>query len=122
MKMLAISLLVGTLGNLLIDGRETLALAAKLPVESWVLLLWLALICTVLGYTLWFVIIRECPVNVAALTIFAQSVFGVFIAAIWVHERLHWGQLAGSLTIVAGLVLGMSRQVGKGAGEPRGAE
>ena len=51
------------------------------------------------------------PVNVAALTIFAQSVFGVAIAALWLGEKLHWGQLLGSLTIVAGLALGLSRQI-----------
>jgi len=42
---------------------------------------------------------------------FAQSVFGVTIAALWVGEKLHWGQLLGSLAIVAGLVLGLSRQI-----------
>jgi drug/metabolite transporter (DMT)-like permease len=113
MKMLAISLLVGTAANLLIDGRETMAVAARLSLQAWGLLLWLALICTVVGYTLWFVIIRECPVNVAALTIFAQSIFGVALAAVWLHEGLHWGQLAGSLTIAAGLAVGFSRQIEK---------
>ena len=49
--------------------------------------------------------------NVAALTIFAQSVFGVAIAALWLGEKLHWGQLLGSIVIVAGLVLGLSRQI-----------
>jgi len=60
---------------------------------------------------LWFIIIRDCPINVAALTIFSQAVFGVIIAAVWVHEKLHWGQLWGSLTILGGLVLGLSRQI-----------
>jgi drug/metabolite transporter (DMT)-like permease len=113
MKMLAISLLVGTAANLLIDGQDTFTIAKRLPLEAWVLLLGLALICTVVGYSVWFIVIRECPINVAALTIFAQSVFGVAIAAAWLHEQLHWDQLAGSLTIVAGMVLGLSRQFRK---------
>ena len=79
--------------------------------KAWLLLFALAILCTVIGYSVWFIVIRECPVNVAALTIFAQSVFGVAIAALWVHEKLHWGQLLGSVTIVAGLVLGLSRQI-----------
>lgn len=111
MKMLALSLLVGTLANLLIDGQSTLTQARAVSLFGWVLLAALAVICTAVGYTVWFVVIRECPINVAALTIFSQSVFGVGFAALWVHERLHWRQLAGSLTIVAGLVLGLSRQV-----------
>jgi drug/metabolite transporter (DMT)-like permease len=111
MKMLAISLLFGTAVNLLIDGSATLKAAQTLPPHAWWLLLGLAVICTAIGYSVWFIVIRECPVNVAALTIFAQSVFGVAIAAVWVHEKLHWGQLLGSVAIVAGLVLGLSRQI-----------
>jgi drug/metabolite transporter (DMT)-like permease len=111
MKMLALSLLAGTLANLAIDGPDTLSKARHLSPTAWALLLALAIVCTAIGYTVWFVIIRECPVNVAALTIFSQSIFGVAFAALWVGEKLHWGQLLGSLTIVTGLVLGLSRQV-----------
>jgi drug/metabolite transporter (DMT)-like permease len=111
MKMLAISLLVGSAANLLIDGGATLAVAKALSPKAWALMAGLAVICTAVGYSLWFIVIRECPVNVAALTIFAQSAFGVAIAAIWLREKLHWGHLAGSAAIIAGLVLGLSRQV-----------
>ena len=111
MKMLTISLCVGTFGNLLIDGGSTFAAAKSLSAEAWILLLVLALVCTSLGYTLWFVVIRECPVNVAALTVFAQSIFGVALAALWVRERLHWGQLLGCATIVLALIWGLSRQI-----------
>jgi drug/metabolite transporter (DMT)-like permease len=110
-KMLTISLLIGTGVNLLIDGRETFSLAQHLSANAWVLLILMAVICTAVGYTFWFVVLKECPVNVAALTIFAQSVFGVLIAAVWLKERLHWGQFWGSLVITVGLVLGLSRQI-----------
>lgn len=111
LKMLTLSLVVATAANLLVDGRRTLTAAKALSPRAWLLLLALAVVCTAIGYTLWLVIIRECPVNVAALTIFAQSVFGVGIAAVWLGEKLHWEQLWGSLTIAAGLVLGLSRQI-----------
>ena len=110
-KMLTISLIVGTAANLLIDGGQTLAAAKAMPVNAWVLLLVMAVVCTAFGYSFWFIVIRECPVSVAALTIFAQSVFGVGIAAVWLGEPLHWGQLWGSVAIVGGLVVGLSRQV-----------
>jgi O-acetylserine/cysteine efflux transporter len=111
MKMLALSLLAGTAANLLVDGPQTLAAARTLDFRAWLLLLVLAAVCTSAGYSLWFIVIRECPINVAALTIFAQSVFGVLLAALWLREQLHWGHLLGAATIVAGLVLGLSRQV-----------
>lgn len=111
MKMITISLLVGLGINLLIDGRSTVAAAQHLSLTSWALLFFLAIVCTAIGYSVWFVVIRECPINLAALTIFAQSVFGVLFAALWVGEKLHWGHLFGSLIIVAGLALGLSRQI-----------
>jgi len=111
MKMLAISLLVGSAANLLIDGPQTVAAARNLPGKAWFLLFGMAVICTAIGYSLWFMVIRECPVNVAALTVFAQSVFGVALAAVWVGEKLHWEQGLGCVTIVAGLILGLSRQI-----------
>jgi len=110
-KMVAISLLVGAVANILIDGRATFAAAQNLTSQHWLLICLMAVICTVVGYCMWFIIIRECPVNVAALTIFAQSVFGVAIAAVWLKEKPHWGQIWGSAAIIAGLVLGLSRQI-----------
>jgi O-acetylserine/cysteine efflux transporter len=114
MKMLAISLSIGTALNLLIDGSATFQATSALSGKAWGLLLALAVICTSIGYSVWFMIIRECPVNIAALTVFSQSIFGVAIAAVWIGEEMHWGHLLGSLVIVAGLVIGLSRQI-KGA-------
>jgi len=119
MKMLGVSLIAGSIGNLLIDGPATFQAARVLPLRAWVLLGLLAVVCTVVGYTIWFVVIRECPVNVAALTVFSQAVFGVMIAVVWLGEKVQLGQLLGCLTIVVGLVLGLSRQVKAGAGAPR---
>jgi len=99
------------LANLLMDGPTTFAAASRLPAQVWLLLMGLALICTAFGYGFWFFVIREGEVNIAALTIFAQPVFGVALANLWLGETLHWGQLWGSAAIVAGLILGLSRQI-----------
>jgi len=56
-------------------------------------------------------VIRESEVNLAALTIFLQPVFGLLIASLWLGESLHWGHLWGSAAIVIGLVIGLSRQI-----------
>ena len=111
MKVLALSLATGMVANLLIDGPTTIAAASRMPGHVWLLLLVLALVCTSFGYAFWFLVIREGEVNVAALTIFAQPVFGVALAKLWLGENLHWGQLWGSAAIVAGLIVGLSRQI-----------
>lgn len=110
-KVLAVALAAATLANLLLDGPTTLAAARALPARSWLLLAYLALVCTVVGYSLWYVVIQETPVNVVALTIFVQPVAGVAMAAAWLGEPLHWGQLWGGLAITAGLGYGLSRQI-----------
>ena len=95
MKILALSLIFGTVANLLIDGHQTLLAVRAMPPRCWWLILYLATICTSIGYAIWFVVIKETDVNVAALTIFAQPVAGVAIAGIWLHEPLALGSILG---------------------------
>jgi drug/metabolite transporter (DMT)-like permease len=109
-KILAIALLAATVVNLSVDGWPTIRAAAAMPLQAWLIMLYLSMICTLVGYSLWFVVIREAEVNVAALTIFIQPVVGAAVAVLWLDESLRWGQLWGSLVIVAGLVVGLPRQ------------
>jgi drug/metabolite transporter (DMT)-like permease len=117
-KIIAVSMTVGTIGNLLIDGRQTIAEAGAMPAHFWWMILYLSTLCTAFGYSVWYLVIRETDVNVTALTIFVQPVAGVAIASLWLHEPLHLGQLWGSLAIIAGLILGLSRQIKTNIGAP----
>ncbi len=110
-KVVALALAGATVANLFIDGPTTVAAAKTLPSSAWLLIAYLAVVCTAVGYSLWYVVIKEAPVNVVALTIFVQPVAGVAMAAIWLKEPLHWGQFWGSLAIAAGLAFGLSRQI-----------
>jgi drug/metabolite transporter (DMT)-like permease len=106
-KVLGSALAFGTAANLLLDGSSTWAALPGLSGRTWALLAYLATILTLLGYALWYLAIRDADVHVVALTIYVQPVAGVLIATQWLGERLHWGQLWGSLAIVAGLVLAL---------------
>ncbi|MFO1477464.1 MAG: DMT family transporter [Verrucomicrobiota bacterium] len=108
LKMLAVSLLAGTAANLMIDGPATTSGAASLSTRQWLLAGVLALVCTTIGYGFWFRVIRRCPVNLAALTVFSQAIFGVATARLWLGEPIRLPQIAGSAIILAGLVLGLS--------------
>ena len=110
-KIIAISMTVGTIGNVLIDGRQTFSEAAAMPARYWWMILYLSTLCTAFGYSVWYLVIRETDVNITALTIFVQPIAGLAIAYFWLREPLHLGQLWGSLAIVAGLILGLSRQI-----------
>jgi drug/metabolite transporter (DMT)-like permease len=101
--------MAGTVVNLGMDGGLTLRAAAAMPARAWLVLAYLALICTLAGYSLWFAVIKETQINEAALTLFVQPVVGAAVAMAWLHETLRWGQLWGSLVIVAGLIVGLPR-------------
>ena len=117
-KLLTVGLTGATVVNLAIDGRQTLHIVPTLGAAQWFQLSYMAVICTVVGYTVWLVVIKEAPVNVVAMTIFVQPIAGVILAATWLNESLHWGQLWGSLLIVAGLIVALSRQVHGDAPSP----
>lgn len=110
-KVLAVALIAGTCVNVALDGGRTLALLPTLPPYAWGLILYLSILCTLVGYAVWFVVINETEVSVTALTVFLQPIVGLFLAVVWLGESLHVGQLWGSLAIVAGLVVGLSRQI-----------
>jgi drug/metabolite transporter (DMT)-like permease len=107
-KVIATALFLGSGLNLLVDGPSALAKAPLMTPADWGCLAFLALVCTLLGYTLWYVVIREVDVNLAALTILVQPVFGIAAAAWFLQETLHWGQLWGALVVLAGLGLGFA--------------
>jgi drug/metabolite transporter (DMT)-like permease len=109
-KVLAVALIAGTAANLWFDGPSTLRAAKVMPPDGWALMAYLSLVCTLLGYSLWFVVIRESEVNVVALTVFIQPLVGVMVAVVWLNESLHLGQLWGGLVILAGLIIGLRRQ------------
>jgi drug/metabolite transporter (DMT)-like permease len=111
LKVVALAFFAGAMVNLafelVLGGGRVFTAAYAMPLEGWLILLYLSLVCSVAGYSLWYFVIRETQVNVTALTIFMQPVAGLFIAVLWLGEPFHWGQLWGSLVIVAGLIVGL---------------
>ncbi|HEV2319416.1 MAG TPA: DMT family transporter, partial [Verrucomicrobiae bacterium] len=108
LKILAIAVASGALTNFLMGGAASLRAAHSLLFWDWSLIAYLAVICTVAGYLLWFMVIRETEVNTAALTIFVQPVAGTAIAVFLLGESLHWGQVMGGLIIGTALLLEFS--------------
>ncbi|MBU6400622.1 MAG: DMT family transporter [Verrucomicrobia bacterium] len=107
MKLLVVALLGGTAVNLLLAAPRGLAAVQVMPVSAWWLMAYLVIVCTLVGYPLWLVVIREAEVNAVALTIFVQPAAGLLIAHLWLKEPLHAGHFWGSLAIVAGLLVGL---------------
>lgn len=76
--------------------------------------LYLAVICTVLGYTLWVHIMKHVPVGVMFFTIFIQPVAGPIIAAMTIGEKINTQILIAATFLIGGMtvaVVGHVRQV-----------
>ncbi|HAV62215.1 MAG TPA: hypothetical protein DCY13_07595 [Verrucomicrobiales bacterium] len=103
LKVLAAGLLIGTAANLVFSGKDVVRSLPHLGASDWLALGYLVIICTVVGYSLWFFAVRETPVNAVAMTVFAQPLAGVLFALVLVAEPLRWSQLAGGVVIALGL-------------------
>jgi O-acetylserine/cysteine efflux transporter len=111
--------------NLLVEvalgGAAPLRQAAALPLRAWLLLLYLGVVCSGVGYSLWYVVIRETPVNVSALTVFMQPLAGLAMAVVFLGEQPHWGQLWGGVVILCGLAVGLRRTAPPAPPQPANA-
>ena len=67
-------------------------LGALTSVDWFVLVVYLSLICTVGGYTWWYIALREDTTSKVAITIFIQPVVGILVSWAWVGERPTWSQ------------------------------
>jgi drug/metabolite transporter (DMT)-like permease len=113
LKLLAGALVSGTLANVGIElcrpGHNAFRTMQTMPLSAWLWLVYLAVICTVVGYTLWFLVIRETEVNIAGLTVLMQPMAGWLLSVLWLKESFHSGQFWGAAAIVGGLMIGLRR-------------
>ena len=107
LKVTTVALAAGVTLNLALDGPSTFTAAQHLPLRGWLEIIFLATICTAIGYAVWFAAMRVLPVNAVAMTVFTQPFAGAVIAILLLGEKPHWGQFWGGLAIATGLVLGL---------------
>lgn len=66
---------------------------------------YLALVCTVVGYTLWVHVMKHVPVGAMFFTIFIQPLVGPFIAAAALGEAIDARILTGGAFLIAGMAV-----------------
>ena len=103
LKLTAVSIAAGSLVNAIsLTALGWWPRVAGLTAWDWgVLAGYLALVCTLLGYTLWFVVLREHVTANVAITIFTQPALGILIAWAWIGETPTASQIAGTAVILA---------------------
>src|ERR1700694_5180181 len=66
---------------------------------AWLAIAWVALMCTVVAYLIWFQGLTHVNGSAAASTLFIQPLLGTFLAIVFLHDQLT------SLTIVGGILI-----------------
>ena len=107
LKVTTVALAAGVALNIALDGPSTYTAAQLLPMRGWLEIIFLATLCTAIGYAVWFAAMKVLPVNAVAMTVFTQPFAGAVIAILLLGEKPHLGQLWGGLAIATGLVLGL---------------
>jgi drug/metabolite transporter (DMT)-like permease len=107
-KVLTCSLVVGTAMNLACNGTSVVRAIPSLTLLHWLAMAYLVIVCTVVGYALWFFAVRETPVNLVAGTVFMQPLAGIVFALLLVGETPRWSQLGGALCIALSLAVALS--------------
>jgi len=78
---------------------------AAVSTTAWASLLYLALVSSLTGYTVWYYVIRTVPVQQAALTLFVQPVIGAFFGWAILSEQIGWRTFGGAALVCGGFAL-----------------
>jgi len=100
---------VNVLGGLFLvpfSAAETsLSLALNMGFGNWLVILYLALTCSVLGYYIWFYVLRQVGPAVTSSFLFAEPLITVLFAVTFVGEQVNLFILGGGLLIFTGVYL-----------------
>lgn len=75
------------------------------PLEGLLSIAYLAIICTVVGYTLWIAVMRHVPVGVMLFTVFLQPLAGPVIAFAFLHESIDTRVLSGGMLLLLAMFI-----------------
>lgn len=90
-------------------GHEQLSfvLTHSLQWQTWGAILYLSLLCSAFGYTMWFFILQRLPANTIAISLYLQSIVGALIGHYWLKESLSTTAWLGAGLIVIAVTLGI---------------
>lgn len=82
--------------------------------KAWVAMLYLVGLCSALGYTLWFYLLKRLTANTAALSLYLQAVVGTMLGHFVLHEQFEGTAWIGVAMILVAVTLGLyNRRHGK---------
>jgi drug/metabolite transporter (DMT)-like permease len=90
---------------LLVNAGGVHRIIATLPPVGWAAFLHLSILCTLVGFAVWFWALRRLPASTVAAFVFLNPPLTALFGAVWGTERLHWATAAFGAVILAGVAL-----------------
>ena len=100
---------VNVIGGLLLVpfslAENSFTSALALSIYSWLAILFLAVTCSVLGYFIWFHVMKQVDAAVASSFLFAEPLITALLAVSFVGEKITAFTIIGGMLIFAGVFL-----------------
>lgn len=106
LRIVTLMTIAGFLCDLGIYGRDLSAVHwATVSVAAWGSVLFLAICCSVIGYTGWSYLTKRVPINQLTLSLFLQPIIGTIIAAVVLQEHSSVRTYVGALITIVSLLI-----------------
>jgi drug/metabolite transporter (DMT)-like permease len=77
------------------------AILGTLPATGWIALAHLTILCTLVGFAIWFWALRHLPASTVAAFVFLNPPFAELFGFIWGTEAFHWSTVGfGAITLL----------------------
>ncbi|MCJ7699641.1 DMT family transporter, partial [Candidatus Bathyarchaeota archaeon] len=100
---------VSILGGLLLVpfslAEKSFHLIAAVSLQGWLFILFLAFTCSLLGYYIWFYVMKQVKAAVASSFLFGEPLVTALFAITFVGEQITVSVVAGGLLVFVGVVL-----------------
>jgi drug/metabolite transporter (DMT)-like permease len=79
--------------------------ALTMNISEWSAILYLAITCSLLGYFIWFHVMKQANASVTSSFMFAEPIITVLFATVFLNEHITISTVAGGLAVLAGVYL-----------------
>lgn len=86
-------------------AENSLSLIAVVSLQGWLFILFLAFTCSLLGYYIWFYVMKHVKAAVASSFLFAEPIITVLFATIFVQDRISASVILGGLLVFTGVII-----------------
>jgi drug/metabolite transporter (DMT)-like permease len=105
-----LSIVIGTLPFLVAAGRPFFGALASFSPTHWIALAFLTVLCTLVGFWIWFAALESMPATSVASFVYLNPPFAALFGALFFHEAITGFFIFGAALVLSGLYLAQSNQ------------